>query len=521
MPVSSSTEHWIKPDALTINLNHFGDPDYLQVSVLAGAVVMAFKQDVIGYNAAHNYRTWPLEAANTYLETSSAYNVYARLTRSEVNARALIVYDTVLRDIEGREITYAEDGSEVLGDSSVDYFFVFLGQVSTNIDSDGQMIQREWIVEPSFGSLDTNQQKNDTVGLFDLMFRPHYDNPLDPNEITWIEALTHLGVAGGITMYANGGKLNIPSIYDGLPIDLNTLIRDENGVLKLNPDIELGGGISSWDELQGKPSWITNSKPKYTYSEIEGTPDLTQYALVSQIPSLSGYATESWVLGKGYALNSDLTLLASKVNNFLEGSDTDTIINKWKELETFLAGLSESDNLAVILETKADKKYVDKTFVTIAGDEDVTGVHNFANGLKVGDIELKKSRDDVVYLDANLVVKGGVTMYGDEKADVPSIYDGLPIDGVTIYWEYDSNGNKTVLKAQKTEFPETVDDKTFYYEQQTAASSWNIVHNMGKKPSVMVFDSANDEVHGDIFYNDNNRITLSFSSPFSGVAILN
>ena len=60
---------------------------------------MAFKQDVIGYNAAHNYRTWPIEAANTYLETSSAYNVYARLTRSEVNARALIVYDTVLRDI--------------------------------------------------------------------------------------------------------------------------------------------------------------------------------------------------------------------------------------------------------------------------------------------------------------------------------------------------------------------------------------------------------------------------------------
>ena len=75
MPVSSSTEHWRKPDALTINLNHFGDPDYLQVSVLAGAVVMAFKQDVIGYNAAHNYRTWPLEAANTYLETSSAYKL--------------------------------------------------------------------------------------------------------------------------------------------------------------------------------------------------------------------------------------------------------------------------------------------------------------------------------------------------------------------------------------------------------------------------------------------------------------
>ena len=172
MPVSSSTEHWIKPDALTINLNHFGDPDYLQVSVLAGAVVMAFKQDVIGYNAAHNYRTWPLEAAITYLETSSAYNVYARLTRSEVNARALIVYDTVLRDIEGREITYAEDGSEVLGDASADYFFVYLGQISGSVDSNGQSVQREWLIDFRFGSLDTSQYRNEeSGGEWQKMFR--------------------------------------------------------------------------------------------------------------------------------------------------------------------------------------------------------------------------------------------------------------------------------------------------------------------------------------------------------------
>lgn len=461
MPVSSSTEHWIKPDALNINLNHFGDPDYLQVSVLAGAVVMAFKQDVIGYNAAHNYRTWPLEAANTYLETSSAYNVYARLTRSEVNARALIVYDTVLRDIEGREITYAEDGSEVLGDSSVDYFFVFLGQVSPNIDSDGQMIQREWIVGPSFGSLDTNQQKNDTVGLFDLMFRPHYDNPLDPNEITWIEALTHLGVAGGITMYANGGKLNIPSIYDGLPIDWNTLIRDEKGVLMVNPDIKLGGeGVSNFWDLSGIPSWITNSKPKYTYSEIEGIPDLTQYALVSQIPSLSGYATESWVLGKGYATTSDLD---GRINALINGApqayDTlkeiaDVLEGNVNSIGDILTTLGNKADKATTLSgygitdayTKANVNNLLKGYVTIAGTEDVTGIHNFTNGIKVGGIVLKKFDDGVVYIDGNLVVKGGVTMYGDENADIPTIYDGLPIDNVTIYWENTSNGK--VLKSK-------------------------------------------------------------------------
>ena len=598
MPVSSSTEHWIKPDALTINLNHFGDPDYLQVSVLAGAVVMAFKQDVIGYNAAHNYRTWPLEAANTYLETSSAYNVYARLTRSEVNARALIVYDTVLRDIEGREITYAEDGAEILGDASADYFFVFLGQVSSNIDSNGQIIQREWIVDPNFGNLDTNQQKNDTVGLFDLMFKPHYDNPLDPNEITWIEALTHLGVAGGVTMYTNGGKLNIPSIYDGLPIDRKTLIRDENGVLMVNPEIELGGGVSNFWDLSGIPSWITNTKPIYDYSEIKGTPDLSVYALTSDlakyvtlagdetiaglknftkglqidglgitksqddviyldanlvvrggitmyaegevdIPSIidslpiasttskgiasfdgtyfavdsngkvtllaanvglneeelaaylteKKYATQSWVHSLGYASSSDLNALQTKVNDFLEGSDTDTIINKWKELEFFLSGLSESDNLATILGAKANqsdlddtneivatkwtqddtkinnwdnaykwgnhadvgyalKSYVDnefKKYVTLADDQTISGVKTFTNGLKIGTSTINQSQNDVVYIDANLVVRGGITMYSDNTVDVGTIFDALPIDGNTIYWD------KGVLKANITE----------------------------------------------------------------------
>lgn len=172
MPVSSSTEHWIKPDALTINLNHFGDPDYLQVSVLAGAVVMAFKQDVIGYNAAHNYRTWTLEAANTYLETSSAYNVYARLTRSEVNARALVVYDTVLRDIEGREITYAEDGSEILGEANPDYFYMYLGQISASVNSNGESVQREWTIDFRVGNLDTNQYRNEeSTGEWSKMFR--------------------------------------------------------------------------------------------------------------------------------------------------------------------------------------------------------------------------------------------------------------------------------------------------------------------------------------------------------------
>ena len=98
--------------------------------------------------------------------------------------------------------------------------------------------------------------------------------------------------------------------------------------------------------------------------------------------SLSGYATQSWVESKGYALNADLTTLSTKVNDFLEGSDTDTIINKWKELETFLSGLSQSDNLATILGNKAEKTDLTK-YIPIAGATEITGEKNFTGGLKV------------------------------------------------------------------------------------------------------------------------------------------
>ena len=283
MPVSSSTEHWIKPDALTINLNHFGDPDYLQVSVLAGAVVMAFKQDVIGYNAAHNYRTWPLEAANTYLETSSAVNVYAKLTRSKVNARALIVYDTVLRDIEGREISYANDGSEQVGESDPEFFFIFLGQISGSINNLGEKVNREWTTTLRFGVLDTTEQKNDLGLLFNQMFVPHFDNPNNPEELTWIEALSNLCVAGGITSYFDNKTLNLPSIYDGLPIDWSTIY---------------------WEEVKDSDGNVTGRVLKAAAgSSGEGGDVVVSGITVEQLAdylSTNKYATQPWVEGKGY-----------------------------------------------------------------------------------------------------------------------------------------------------------------------------------------------------------------------------
>ena len=71
---------------------------------------------------------------------------------------------------------------------------------------------------------------------------------------------------------------------------------------------------------------------------------------------LSNYATSSDLA----QINSNVTAISTKLDDFLEGSDTDTIINKWKELEAFLSGMSESDNLADILSNKADKVWTEE-----------------------------------------------------------------------------------------------------------------------------------------------------------------
>lgn len=206
----------------------------------------------------------------------------------------------------------------------------------------------------------------------------------------------------GITMYAGDG-VDVPSLASGLPFDGRTIWY--------NPDTQqievIGGtgggsgeGVSNFWDLSGIPSWITNSKPNYSYSEIEGTPDLTQYALVSQIPSLSGYATESWVLQKNYATKA-----------------------------TTLSGYGITDAY-----TKTNVDDLLKAYVTLSGSQTITGEKNFTGGLKVNGSPIYYDTEKKYWkLEGDLLVTGGVTMYGSDSSFVPStIMDAIAVDGTTI-----------------------------------------------------------------------------------------
>lgn len=65
-------------------------------------------------------------------------------------------------------------------------------------------------------------------------------------------------------------------------------------------------------------------------------------------------------------------------------------------------------------------------------------------------------------------------------------------------------------------------DKNYVHIQSSAAAIWNVVHNLNKKPSVTIIDSAGSIVLAKLTYVDNNTITIDFNgSATSGEAICN
>ena len=127
---------------------------------------------------------------------------------------------------------------------------------------------------------------------------------------------------------------NVPtSIFDGLPIDNETIYWD-NGVLKAMGGGG-GGGVAdsvAWANVYGKPTWITNTKPTYNYSEINGTPDLSIYALASAIPTNNNQLTN----GAGY-------ITASALNGYATQTFVNTAVNgakEWVEEQQYLTEIT-------------------------------------------------------------------------------------------------------------------------------------------------------------------------------------
>lgn len=270
----------------------------------------------------------------------------------------------------------------------------------------------------------------------------------------------------GITAYASGIK-DAGSIVDGIPFDNKTIwFNPETGVVEV-----IGGtGGGSFDSSKMWELLLSDTDEQINISHLSD--------------ALSGYATEEELRKKwtqddnkisnwddayswgnhanaGYAKQTSLDAVSSKLNDFLEGSDTDSIINKWKELESFLSGMTESDNLADILSTKSDKSFVTSEltkYVTLATSQTISGAKTFtsllttaaikakgdintpnvrtSDSVYINGIRLYKSPEGNLILDGNLLVTGGITQYSIDSGDYPNIEDivsdAIKVDNISV-----------------------------------------------------------------------------------------
>ena len=62
--------------------------------------------------------------------------------------------------------------------------------------------------------------------------------------------------------------------------------------------------------------------------------------------------------------------------------------------------------------------------------------------------------------------------------------------------------------------------RRYVHTQASPATTWVINHGLGGKPSVMVVDSADTVVIGEVTYNGNSQVIVEFTAAFSGYAYL-
>lgn len=137
MTQARTKDYWISPSALHIELNALGNPDYIQASCMSGAQILVYVKDIIGFDAGHNYRRWPLQAAPTVFNTHTEKYVYAAIPRDmTLDASAWIVFPSEQIDIYGKD-----EKEEQIGDEN--YYYVFLQGIITSSGDNGT-VQRDW-----------------------------------------------------------------------------------------------------------------------------------------------------------------------------------------------------------------------------------------------------------------------------------------------------------------------------------------------------------------------------------------
>lgn len=296
-------------------------------------------------------------------------------------------------------------------------------------------------------------------------------NQLQDKDVVYIDG--HLAVKGGITMYVDNGTIDLPNLYDGFPTD-GTIIKNDDGSFGIpidNSTIVLNNGkltvVGGTDEsggldgvnVSGTGNAITSASLSNNILTLtKGTTFLDQqsgdsrYLLISEYNGdYTAWGQTYWNGGKPASVKGDLVNVGDikfettgkNIGEWGKGAEltfSNAVISKGSGQSLWLVGSSYLDTNGIVFgrndEGSRSEEIArinsiglypyDSNSLTL-GTSSKLWKHVYTSEVTVDDINIKKSASGILYIDANLVVKGGITMYATDATSGPSVIDSLPI----------------------------------------------------------------------------------------------
>ena len=66
----------------------------------------------------------------------------------------------------------------------------------------------------------------------------------------------------------------------------------------------------------------------------------------------------------------------------------------------------------------------------------------------------------------------------------------------------------------------TADNITYTHTQLAASTTWTVIHNLGRHVQVRCIDADDNNIVGEPFNDSVNQITITFTTPVDGTAII-
>lgn len=348
----------------------------------------------------------------------------------------------------------------------------------------------------------------------------------------------------GITAFASGYR-EVATIMDAIITDEETITK-EDGVLKV-----IGGtggiGVTNWDDLEGKPDWIGDSKPIYTWNDITDKPTsisgygITDVVTLNTEQTISGQKTFEKTIYQGTSLanrraisyvdtsnnaifadvngrtiirgnllsfqlenGKDIVKLSNEglfVNNNIvynsgndgHGSGLDADLLDGKHYSDIING-------NVLSATKLQNKRIlwgqefDGTSNVIGNMTDVGSITSNGNisttaDIYINGIHLYKSQDGFMCIDGDLAVTGGITAFAQGERTTSTIMDAIVCDETTVTKQ---NGKLTVIGGVGgVSSWNDITDKPDWITDNKPTYSWNEITS---KPSTFTPSSHSHSI---------------------------